>query len=57
LTAYVHEPYAAKYTFTSALSTQVLKSLAPALMPLVQEKAPDGPGSCRKTESVLAAKH
>ncbi len=56
LTAYVHEPYAAKYTFTSALSTQVLKSLAPALMPLVQEKAPDGPGSCRKTEPVMAAK-
>ena len=55
LTAYVHEPYAAKYTFTSALSAQVLKALAPALMPLVQEKAPDGPGSCRKKEALVAA--
>ncbi|WP_290660591.1 transglycosylase domain-containing protein [Aquabacterium sp.] len=56
LTAYVHEPYAAKYTFTSALSAQVLKALAPALMPLVQEKAPDGPGSCRKKEPLVASK-
>ncbi|HEY3599870.1 MAG TPA: transglycosylase domain-containing protein, partial [Paraburkholderia sp.] len=28
LTAYVHEPYAARYDFTSALSVQLLKSLA-----------------------------
>ena len=33
LTAYVHEPYAAHYDFTSALSVQLLKSLAPALQP------------------------
>ncbi|SOE52871.1 Membrane carboxypeptidase (penicillin-binding protein) [Burkholderia sp. OK233] len=35
LTAYVHEPYAARYAFTSALSVQLLKSLAPALQPLL----------------------
>ena len=35
LTAYVHEPYAARYDFTSALSVQLLKSLAPALQPLL----------------------
>jgi membrane peptidoglycan carboxypeptidase len=34
LTVYVHEPYAAHYDFTSALSVQLLKSLAPALQPL-----------------------
>jgi membrane peptidoglycan carboxypeptidase len=35
LTAYVHEPYAARDAFTSALSVQLLKSLAPALQPLL----------------------
>ncbi|CAB3780069.1 transglycosylase domain-containing protein [Pararobbsia alpina] len=35
LTAYVPEPYAARYDFTSALSVQMLKSLAPALQPLL----------------------
>ncbi|MFM0591522.1 transglycosylase domain-containing protein [Paraburkholderia dilworthii] len=39
LTAYVHEPYAAHYEFTSALSVQLLKSLAPVLQPLLG-KAP-----------------
>jgi hypothetical protein len=31
----VHEPYAARDAFTSALSVQLLKSLAPALQPLL----------------------
>jgi membrane peptidoglycan carboxypeptidase len=35
LTAYVHEPYAARYDFTSALSVQLLKSLTPALQSLL----------------------
>ncbi|QQC66053.1 transglycosylase domain-containing protein [Paraburkholderia ginsengisoli] len=39
LTAWVHEPYAAHYAFTSALSVQLLKSLAPVLEPLVKEPA------------------
>ncbi|HXA46605.1 MAG TPA: transglycosylase domain-containing protein, partial [Burkholderiaceae bacterium] len=34
-TAYVHEPYAANYKFTSALTVQLLKSLIPALQPIV----------------------
>ncbi|WP_341318859.1 transglycosylase domain-containing protein [Paraburkholderia sp. IMGN_8] len=38
LTAWVHEPYAARYEFTSALSVQLLKSLAPVLQPLLQEQ-------------------
>ncbi|MEW9586823.1 transglycosylase domain-containing protein [Paraburkholderia sp. DGU8] len=39
LTAWVHEPYAARYEFTSALSVQLLKSLAPALQPLLENPA------------------
>lgn len=35
LTAFVHEPYAARFDFTSALSVQLLKSMAPALQPLL----------------------
>ncbi|CAB3750266.1 biosynthetic peptidoglycan transglycosylase [Paraburkholderia solisilvae] len=37
LTAFVHEPYAARFDFTSALSVQLLKSMAPALQPLLDE--------------------
>ncbi|MFP4905710.1 glycosyl transferase family 51, partial [Paraburkholderia sp. BR14261] len=39
LTAWVHEPYAARYTFTSALSVQLLKSLAPVLQPLLESSS------------------
>ncbi|WP_322105328.1 transglycosylase domain-containing protein [Paraburkholderia sp. J41] len=42
LTAWVHEPYAARYTFTSALSVQLLKSMAPVLQPLLEAKAKSG---------------
>lgn len=35
ITAYVHEPYAADYTFTSAMTVQLLKALVPALQPMV----------------------
>jgi len=37
LTVYVHEPYAAHYDYTSALSVQLLKSMAPVLQPLIGE--------------------
>ncbi|HEX5339086.1 MAG TPA: transglycosylase domain-containing protein [Gallionella sp.] len=37
LTAYVHEPYAADFTFTSSLMVQLLKSLIPALQPIVAQ--------------------
>ena len=33
--AYVHEPYAANYKFTSAMPTQLLKALTPALLSLL----------------------
>jgi hypothetical protein len=34
----VHEPYAAKYKFTSAMPAQLLKTLHPALQPLLQDE-------------------
>ena len=39
LTAVVHEPYAKRYDFTSALAVQLLKSMAPELQPLLDEPA------------------
>ncbi|WP_310734501.1 transglycosylase domain-containing protein [Azohydromonas caseinilytica] len=49
--AYVQEPYAARYKFTSALPSQLMKSLVPALVPLLEK------GSCEapKPEPVPAA--
>jgi membrane peptidoglycan carboxypeptidase len=40
MTAFVPGPDAAKYTFTSALSTQVMKHLLPILKPLVDKTQP-----------------
>ncbi|BAP88286.1 putative membrane carboxypeptidase (Penicillin-binding) transmembrane protein [Burkholderiales bacterium GJ-E10] len=37
ITAYVHEPFAARYRFTSAMSVQLLRDLAPDLMPLIAD--------------------
>jgi hypothetical protein len=37
LVAYAREPYAARYRFTSALPVQLLKSLAPQLLPVLQQ--------------------
>lgn len=39
ITAYVHEPYAADYSFTSAMTVQLLKSLIPILRPIVTQPA------------------
>ncbi len=47
LTAWVHEPYAARYTFTSALSVQLLKSLAPVLQPLLEDKSASKDGKLK----------
>ena len=35
--AYAHEPYAANYKFTSAMPVQLLKALAPTLLPLLED--------------------
>ncbi|KVP48891.1 transglycosylase domain-containing protein [Burkholderia ubonensis] len=43
LTATAHEPYAARYDFTSAMAVQLLKSMAPALAPLIERPAAVGP--------------
>jgi membrane peptidoglycan carboxypeptidase len=39
LLAYVHEPDAANYRFTSALPAQLLKAMAPRLLPLIEGSA------------------
>jgi membrane peptidoglycan carboxypeptidase len=39
IVAYVHEPYAAQYKFTSAMPAQLLKAMVPALLPLLDESA------------------
>ena len=39
--AYVHEPDAAKYKFTSAMPSQLMKALVPALQPMLTQ-APCG---------------
>ena len=39
LMAYVHEPYAKDFRFTSALPAQLLKALAPAIQPLLDREA------------------
>ncbi len=52
LTAYVNGPKAANYRFTSALPTQVLKSLRPMLEPLIS-RAYSKPAGPRR--SILAA--
>ncbi|MBV8470231.1 MAG: transglycosylase domain-containing protein [Burkholderiaceae bacterium] len=38
IVAYVQEPYAARYKFTSALPAQLLKALVPTLLPLLNEE-------------------
>ncbi len=48
LMAYVHEPYAADYKFTSALPAQLLKALVPVLQPVV-----DAPGCSAQPEPLL----
>jgi membrane peptidoglycan carboxypeptidase len=35
---YAHEPYAARFKFTSALPAQLLKALAPTLLPLLDDQ-------------------
>lgn len=47
MTAYVREPYAADYKFTSGLTVQLLKSLAPTLLPMMQTPASDASLACR----------
>ncbi|TDN45493.1 transglycosylase domain-containing protein [Azoarcus indigens] len=47
LTAYVGEPYAEQYAFTSSLAVQLARSLAPLLEPLMAEDAQGQPASCR----------
>lgn len=47
LTAYAHEPYAARYEYTSAMAVQLLKSLGPSLAPVLEANG-------TKTQTVAA---
>ncbi|OGA97574.1 MAG: glycosyl transferase family 51 [Burkholderiales bacterium RIFCSPHIGHO2_12_FULL_61_11] len=47
MTAYVSEPYAANYKFTSALTVQLLKSLTPTLLPMMELETSDSALACR----------
>lgn len=47
MTAYVPEPYAANYKFTSALTVQLLKSLTPTLLAMMETPASDASLACR----------
>lgn len=44
---HAHEPDAAQYRFTSALAAQLLKSLSPALLPLLE------PGACTAASTAV----
>lgn len=57
ITAYAQEPYAARYTFTSALSVQLLKSLAPVITPLFEKDAEKKLTACRVDRIARATPH
>ncbi|MBV8502742.1 MAG: transglycosylase domain-containing protein [Paucibacter sp.] len=51
IVAYVQEPYAAHYKFTSALPAQLLKALVPTLLPLLnEERSCNVPGAPVRTK-------
>jgi hypothetical protein len=69
MTAYVHGPESAHYDFTSALPVQLLVTLAPSLMPLIEKQdtvmipgahvtpaAPPAPVSTQLTDDVATVK-
>ncbi|CAM2157689.1 Glycosyl transferase family 51 [Pararobbsia alpina] len=54
LSANVHEPYAAKYDFTSAMAVQLLKSMAPDLQPLLTQKDEASKTAVKSAASALS---
>lgn len=52
---YAHEPFAAKYRFTSALPVQLLKSLLPVILPMFEQCACSRAGGWRPTWHAKAA--
>jgi hypothetical protein len=69
MTAYVHGPDSAHYDFTSALPVQLLVTLAPSLMPMIEKQdtvmipgakvtlaAPPAPASTQLTDDVATVK-
>jgi membrane peptidoglycan carboxypeptidase len=56
IVAYVHEPYAARYKFTSAMPAQLLKTLAPALLPLLEDKRACASGVAQASAAIAPAR-
>ncbi len=57
VSTHVRGPDAARYEFTSALSVQLLKALAPTVMPLLEDGAGGGESACRRRLDFAAAHH
>lgn len=55
LTAYAHEPYAARYDYTSAMAVQLLKSLGPSLAPLVEVDEAQAKAAAAKADATPPA--
>lgn len=55
ITAYVPRPHAVNYTFTSSLPVQVLKAMAPALMPLLDRSETEPVPSPRPGQPIPAS--
>lgn len=51
LTAYTHEPYAARYDYTSAMAVQLLKSLGPSLAPVLQANDEQAQAAAVRTDA------
>lgn len=56
ITAYVHEPYASRYTFTSAMAVQLLRALAPIIKTMAGPPDAPTPLACHGAESAAGIK-
>jgi membrane peptidoglycan carboxypeptidase len=55
LTAYAHEPYAARYDYTSAMAVQLLKSLGPSLAPILEANEAQAKAAASRADAQSAA--
>jgi len=55
LTAYAHEPYAARYDYTSAMAVQLLKTLGPSLAPVLTADDTQMQAAAARADATAAA--
>ncbi|RDU97037.1 transglycosylase domain-containing protein [Trinickia dinghuensis] len=55
LTAYAHEPYAARYDYTSAMAVQLLKTLGPSLAPVLEANDTQAQAAASRTDAQSAS--